>query len=226
MKKSASFYHIFASSPIKPIQEHMAKIFQCVDLLRAFFEYSVNADWASALTCHQKILALENAGDDLKKEIRLHLPNNLFMPVNRTDLLELLTVQDKIASKAKYIASLILTRKMQLPPNMVDDYRVFLARSIDVVRRASDAIHELDALVDTGFKGPEVALVTKMIQDLDDNERESDQLEFKLRGVLFHIENQLNPIEVVFLYKLIDWTGELADKAQHVGYRLEVLLAQ
>lgn len=224
--KGANFFSIFASSPIKPIQDHMDKVFACVVLLKDFFNFSLKQEWERAAGLHRQILALEGAADDLKKEIRLHLPSSLFMPVNRTDLLELLTMQDKIASKAKHLASLVLGRKMKLPEPIMEDYRAFLYRAIEAAEKAKDAIHELDELVDTGFKGPEVQRVTHMIQELDDIERDTDKLEFKLRNFIFGMENQLNPLEIIFLYKLIDWTGELADRAQHVGYRLEVLLAQ
>jgi len=224
--KGTNFFSIFASSPIKPIQEHADKVFACVALLKEFFELSLKQEWGPAAGLHQRILGLETAADELKKEIRLHLPSTLFMPVNRTDLLELLTMQDKIASKAKHIASLVLGRKMKLPDVLLENYREFLYRSIEAVDKAKDAIHQLDELVDTGFKGPEVAMVTQMIQELDDIERDTDNLEFKLRNRIFEMEVALNPLEIIFLYKLIDWTGELADRAQHVGYRLEVLLAQ
>ena len=40
-----------------------------------------------------------------------------------------------------------------------------LARAIKAVMKAKKAIHELDELVDTGFRGPEVLRVTKMIQE-------------------------------------------------------------
>ncbi|MEY3182409.1 MAG: hypothetical protein RLZ35_394 [Pseudomonadota bacterium] len=224
--KGANFFNIFASSPIKPIQEHMNKVVSCVELLQEFMAYAVLQEWKTAEGVHHRILALENVADDLKREIRLHLPSNMFMPVNRIDLLELLTMQDKIASKAKHLSGLVMGRRMVLPQVVVEDYQQFLARSIKAVMKARKAIHELDELVDTGFRGPEVLRVTKMIQELDDVERETDKLEFKLRNAVFELESAYNPLDVIFWYKLIDWTGELADRAQHVGYRLEVLLAQ
>ena len=204
----------------------MDKVASCAELLKDFMAFSFAKEWKDAEKVHEDILAHEHQADDLKREIRLHLPNSMFMPVNRTDLLELLTNQDKIASKVKHIASLVLGRKMKLPEALVPDYENFVDRSIAAVKKAKRAIHELDELVDTGFRGPEVSRVNKMIQELDDVERESDKLEFKLRNAVFRLESEHNPLDVIFWYKLIDWTGELADRAQHVGYRLEVLLAQ
>jgi len=36
----------------------------------------------------------------------------------------------------------------------------------------------------------------------------------------------MDPVEVMFLYKVIDWVGALADLAQRVGSRFELMLAR
>jgi len=51
-------------------------------------------------------------------------------------------------------------------------------------------------------------------------------LQIKLRKMLFDIEDQYNPIDVMFLYKIIEWVGVLADQAQRVGSRIELMLAR
>ena len=40
------------------------------------------------------------------------------------------------------------------------------------------------------------------------------------------LENELHPVNVMFLYKVIDSTGEIADRAQRVGSRLQLMLAR
>jgi hypothetical protein len=42
---------------------------------------------------------------------------------------------------------------------------------------------------------------------------------------LFKIEDSLEPVTVIFLYQVIELTGEIADMAERVGRRLELLLA-
>ena len=88
------------------------------------------------------------------------------------------------------------------------------------------AINELDELVETGFRGHEVKLVQKMIKKLDKVESETDTLEKKARHKLFAIEKDLPPVDVMFLYKIIELTGDVADRAQQVGSRLQLLLAR
>ena len=46
-----------------------------------------------------------------------------------------------------------------------------------------------------------------------------------LRGALFEIEKTLDPIDAIFMYQVIELTGEVADMAERVGRRLELLLS-
>ena len=93
-------------------------------------------------------------------------------------------------------------------------------------QQASKAINELDELLETGFKGREVTLVEKMLVELDAIEQDTDDMQIKIRRQLRAIENELNPVDVMFLYKIIEWVGELADIAERVGSRLELMLAR
>jgi uncharacterized protein len=216
---------VFGESPIKPMLHHMEYIVSCVKELQPFFEAVLKQDWERASGVHTSILKLESKADDLKKEIRLHLSNTLLMPIARIDLLSLLTTQDKVASKAKHIASLVLGRKTVLPETIASHYLAFVRRSIDSILQAQKAILELDGLLESGFKGRAVKTVGKMVLELDQIERDTDEFQVSLRQKLFEIEKTLDPIDTIFLYKIIDWTAGVADRAQHVGHRLESLLA-
>ena len=82
-----------------------------------------------------------------------------------------------------------------------------------------------DELFTSGFRGAEVALVESLLEELDQIETETDDRQAALRGSLFVLENELNPIDVMFLYQVIELTGEVADMAERVGRRLELLLS-
>ncbi|QLE86847.1 TIGR00153 family protein [Shewanella sp. Scap07] len=221
-----SILGVFAKSPIKPLQEHIDKVHSCASILIPFFEATAAKDWDKAVQLRKQISIAEREADELKREIRLTLPGGLFMPVERTDLLELLTQQDKIANKAKDISGRIIGRQLQIPAAIQDPFIAYLARCIDAVTQAQEAINELDDLLETGFRGREVDLVAKMIAELDKIEEDTDDLQIKIRRQLFSIEGELNPVDVMFLYKIIEWVGDLADLAERVGSRLELMLAR
>jgi predicted phosphate transport protein (TIGR00153 family) len=148
------------------------------------------------------------------------------MPVERTDLLELITQQDKIANKAKDIAGRVVGREMVIPQSIQNDFIAYLERCVDATKQASKAINEFDELLETGFRGREVTLVESMLEKLDSIEQDTDEMQIKIRQELRAIESELNPVDVMFLYKIIEWVGELADIAERVGSRLELMLAR
>ena len=226
MAQSSYFSKIFGSSPVTPLQKHINKVVLCVEQLIPYFESVIKNDWEKAAEVQNQLVLLEHDADEIKNELRLHLPSSLFMPIDRRDVLEVLDLQDHIANKAKDISGLILGRKMSLPESISSAYMEFLRRCIDATRQAQVAINELDELVATGFRGDEAVRVKKMIEELHTIEGETDDIQIKLRAALYKIEKELPPIDVMFIYKIIEWTGDLADYAQSTGNRLQLMLAK
>ena len=220
-----SFLQVFAKSPIKPLEEHSNKVQQCCESLVPFFEAVFQEDWKEAESCYQHISDLEKQADDIKRDIRLNLPNGIFMPVARTDVLELLSQQDRIANKAEDIAGRVAGRELNIPEPIRQPFTQYLDRCIDATRMANKVINELDELLATGFRGREVELVERMIDTLDDIENDTDTMQVALRRALQSIEDQHNPIDMMFLYRIIEWMGDLADLAERVGSRLEIMLS-
>ena len=172
-----------------------------------------------------QIEALENEADDLKKEIRLHMPTSLFMPVPREDLLELLLVQDRIANRTRDVSGIIMGRKMEIPDVIAERFIAFVESNIAAAKQARKSVRELDELFTAGFKGAEVDLLSELIEELDGIETYTDTQQTKIRSALFEVEKTLDPIDAIFLYEVIEITGEIADMAERVGRRLELLLS-
>ena len=80
-------------------------------------------------------------------------------------------------------------------------------------------------LFTAGFKGAEVDLISELIEELDAIETHTDEQQTQIRSALFRIEKTLDPIDAIFLYEVIQLTGEIADMAERVGRRLELLLS-
>ena len=217
--------NIFGSSPVRPLEKHIGISYSCAKQLNGFFAAAIKGDWEKAAVFRGEIERLEHEADDLKKEIRLGLPKSLFMPVPREDLLELLLVQDKIANRTKDVSGIVLGRKLPIPADIADQFLEFVDRNVDAAKQARKSVRELDELFTAGFRGAEVELVTALIDKLDQIETDTDDKQAALRAAVYAIEETLNPIDAVFLYQVIELTGEIADMAERVGRRLELLLS-
>lgn len=217
---------LFGTSPVRPIQQHFAKATACAAELLPFFEAAMAGEWDKAAESRHRIIELEHEADALKRQLRLALPSSLMMPVNRSDVLDLLSMQDAIANQAKDISGIVTGRQMQIPPAMRDPYVEFLRCCLRAVTQAEKTVGELDELFESGFRGKEVDVVIEMTEELDRIENEGDDQQVELRHRLFQIERDLPPVDVMFLYQIIEGTGELGDLAHRVGSRLHLLIAK
>jgi uncharacterized protein len=217
---------LFGRSPIGPIQEHMQVANEAAQLLPLFFRASAESDWAAADATFKEICNAERGADKLKRSVRRHLPKSLFLPVPRTDLLELVTIQDHVANIAKDIAGLVLGRQMRFPEPLQEPLLELVTGCADTTGQALLAIRELDELLEVGFSGREVKRVEGMVKELEKLEGRTDKLSEALRGKLFKMESELPPVDVMFYYKIIELLTAMADEAERVGHRLQIIMAK
>jgi predicted phosphate transport protein (TIGR00153 family) len=216
---------VFGASPALPLQDHGNTCYQAAKELITMFEYAVAEQWDKVEESRATIVRLENEADELKKQIRSHLPKSLFMPVPREDILNLLLVQDRIANKARHVSGLVAGRRMHIPEPIQKDFIAFASRNVDAAKQARKSIRELDELFETGFRGAEAKLVIRLVEELDAIEHDTDDMQANLRQELFKLEKDLPPIDVMFLYRVIELVGDIADVAERIGRRLELLLS-
>jgi uncharacterized protein len=219
--------NLFGRSPIGPIQEHMSIVNQAAQLVPDLLRASAVDDWEKAGQIRMEIVKAEAAADSLKRSVRRNLPNSLFLPVRRSDLLTLIGIQDHVANTAKDIAGLIIGRKIRFPPTLHDTSIKLAEVAAATSHEALRAIQELDELLEVGFTGSEeIRRVEDMLKTVDDLERHSDELAIDLRTGLFGLEKDLAPVDVMFLYQIITLICTVADDAESVGNRLQILLAK
>ena len=113
MKSTNPMAALFGKSPFKPIQQHMRVVVDCASEVPPLFEALVAGDQAKVEAQKDLIFAKEQAADEIKNQLRGHLPKSIMMPVDRRDLLEVLAMQDSIADTAQDIAGGNLHRTVQ-----------------------------------------------------------------------------------------------------------------
>ncbi|HIG80023.1 MAG TPA: TIGR00153 family protein [Cycloclasticus sp.] len=217
---------LFGASPVAPLQEHMTLVDQCVSKLVELFEFMSSGDTESVEKVYHQIAELEQKADDKKHFLRENLPTGLFMPIERQDLLDALRVQDLLANRARDIAGIIVGRKLQFPEPAAQQAIILVKATVDTCHQALKVVNELDELIETGFRGHAVRVVESMLIELDDLESETDRIQVDLRSALFAVERELHPIDVMFMYRIIESVAHIADDAERVGRRFQLMLAK
>lgn len=226
MAKGTTFTKLFRQSPFSALQAHMRIVLECAREVLPLIEALAEDDAATVKQRKDRIFATEAEADELKNELRRHLPKSLFMPVDRRDLLEVLHLQDTIANTAQDIAGLLVERQMTIPEFLREPLIALTSRCIDTCEQSASVIEELDELLAVGFGGRQVEKVDTMLKKLNEIEDETDELGIALARSLFEHEDEMNPVSVMMWYRLIEWIGDLADYAEKVGDRLRLLIAR
>ena len=226
MRKKPQIASMFGKSPFKALQTHMGLVKECVLEVPILFDALIEKD-AQTLTAQQeKIFAKEEEADILVDELRIHLPRSLFMAVDRSDLLDLLKLQDNIADKAQDIAGLMMERDMSVPQEMAEPLQALVRRCVDACMHAVTIVERIDELIETGFRGREASDVEALVNELCGIEDETDKMGRDLVQLLFSIEDNMKPVSVMFWYQMIQWIGNLGDHAEEVGNQMRLLIAK
>ena len=216
---------IFAKSPFKPLREHMDKVVESVVPLNDFFEALFQEDYSRVEKIQQQVIQAEKEADSIKNEVRNHLPRNIFMPINRRDLLEMLDMQDSIADVAQDIVILLNIRRMNLTKELSQDVIHFVKKSQDVCYLARGLTQEFGDVIESGFGQHEIKKLLEMIDNVSIAETEADNLEDALVHRFFQEEEKMNSVDAVFWYKIFELIGDIADFSKKTGNRLRLMIA-
>ena len=215
---------LVGKSPIGPMQKHMQVAILCAREVIPLLEAMAAADDQGIRDRRAEIDRLEHEADQLKHEIRSHMPRRFMMAMDRRTMLEILDYQDSIADVAQDIAELADQRGMHLP-ELLREPVLSMAHSVLVAcEQGQRIIDELDELVETGFGEREVARVDEMIRELGRLESQTDADLDRAARALFSMETELG-VATVFWHQIILWIANLADLAERVGNRLRLLIA-
>lgn len=215
---------LFGKSPFAPLQTHMDKVASCVGELPSLFQALFAQDLSTIEENVTKISQLEHEADLTRHDIRTHLPKSLFLPVDHSSLLEILSLQDSLADQAEKIAYKCATRKLILLPEMQEDFSSLCTKVIEAFWLVRKVIEELEELLESSFGGVEAQKVKGMVEQIAFCEYETEQLQHQLTKNLYRGGDTMPYPAFHLCLGLIDEIGELARISEELGNRVRMLL--
>ena len=226
IKSTTPLSGLFRTSPFKPLQEHMRTVFSCICCLPPLFDALYRKDREQIKQFGEELISYETQADDIKQTFRLNMPNTLLLPVDREDLLTMISDQDRIADLAEDIAKVLLFRDMEVPDPLKEILDELLEGTMEISASAKDMIEQLDELLQVGFRGREQEKVSEMIAGVRKKEHNIDNIMHRIQRTLYENEQNFDPVSVVFWYQLIDRLGAISDQAENVADRLLLFLSK
>ncbi len=211
---------LFGKSPFAPLQTHMDLIAGCIGQLPLLFEAWLQGHPVDPAV--KKISELEREADLTKEGIRLHLPKSLFLPVDRSALLEILSIQEQIATQAEMIAFYTTIEGMKVPSGLQANFQLLVQKNTETFWRAQQVIKELDGLLESSFGGLEAEKVHSMIEHIAFLEHEAAQ---ELRSLKKQLYVTSIPHQTFhWTMQLIEAIGGLSLLSEQLANRVRLLL--
>lgn len=215
---------LFGKSPFGPLVEHTKKVTECVEVIRPLMEALVNEDYGEIRRLQDQVSKLEYEADTIKHEVREHLPRRYFLPVDRIELEKFIGCQDKIADKAEDFAVILTLRQTKLHPAVMDKFFDFVDQVFQVTNTLLSAAVELKNLAEVSFTGAKSGNVLSMLDGLNEEEWKADRIARSLSKDIFALENELDPITLLFYEKMLLVLSEIANEAENAGDMLRTMI--
>ncbi len=210
-------FNLFGRSPFQPLQKHMEKVAHCIHELVALFTAIKQGQEKQVQEIADHISSLEHAADRTKDEIRNNIPSSLFLSLDRSSFLEMLSLQDTLADKAEDIAVLVTLRPMKLLKTFEEPFLQFLQKNIDSFEMVRRIIQELQDLQESSFGGNEAKKVKAMVEAVAFKEHEADLLQRELLRALFASERELSYGLYIHWQKIFEVVGSLSNISEKLA---------
>ncbi|MCB9667357.1 MAG: TIGR00153 family protein [Myxococcales bacterium] len=216
---------LFVRSPLLQLGELMNRVVECCERVPDLFEKLIQNDQAGVESLAVEISRLEAKADEFKNRVRSHMPIRLFLPVDRRDILSLISKMDAVADSAEDAGVLLTLRTMTVPPEIHTSLRSLIKHVMDCVYCAQRITHQLDPLLEAGFKGRPADNVMTMIDELHRLEHEADIVQIQNARALFELEHDMPPTALFMWTKILNKVGDMANHAENVGDLFRLFIA-
>ncbi len=215
---------IFGRSPFIPLQMHMEKVAVCVDKIPEILDAYKKGESEKVEEISKKISKLEHEADLIKHDIRNNLPRGLFMPVDRSNILSILDIQDKIANKAENMG-VLLTFKLAGSVEQFDAvFNIYLEKCLKTFYATRDVIERLDELLETGFGGVEAHKAITLIDKVALMEHETDVSLREVIKTLLMYEDSITFGDFFLWSRVVRQIGGIADSSDKLAAAVRIIL--
>lgn len=215
---------LFGRSPFSPLQRHMDEVAECIWKISEIFDFYQRGEQDDVERLMLEISELEHSADRIKNDIRNRLPKGLFLPVDKNNLLEILSLQDCIADIAENIGVILTLRPYQSINKIEGTFNAFLEKNIEAFQKVKLIIDELNELLESSFGGVEAEKVKKMVDEVAYHEHEADLLQRSLLKILYNSDGQADHTIFFLWMHIIEEVGGIANLSEKLANRVRMTL--
>lgn len=217
---------LLVKSPLPRVSEQMAAVVQCADRVPRVIAHLCAGEQDAIVALAKEISMLEGRADEAKNLVRTEMPVRLFLPVDRRDVLRLVSQIDAIADCAEDVGVLLTLRTYDVPDEMAAVLQSFVQRVMEVVHSAARLVDQLEGLQGSGFGGKPADEARLRIEEIARQEHEADKLQDQCAKILFGMEDEMSAVSIFMWSKVLNKIGDMANHAENVGDQFRLFIAR
>lgn len=208
---------LFGRSPFSQLQQHMFQVGKCVEKMCEALDALQNGESEKLDVYATEVSQLEHQADQIKTDVRNRLLRRFFMPMDRSDVLEILSLQDSIADTAEDVCVVLTMKELPFPESIRDDFINFRDLNLKAFNIVAEIINELDELIESGFGGAEAEKIRSMAHDAAFAEHQCDLVQIQLLKKIYALDDSMSTGEFHLWMRVTRVLGRISNLAENLA---------
>lgn len=211
---------LFGRSPFGQIQQHMGQVSKCIDKMSEALDAVKAGNFESLERISTEISQLEHQADQIKDDIRERLLKRFFMPIDRAEVLEILSLQDSLADTAEDICKVVTLKPLPFPEDLKQDFEKFVELNVQACQICASIINQMDELIESGFGGPEAERIRGLAKDTAFAEHQADEVQLRLLRKIYAHDTDFSIGEFHLWMRVTRVLSRLANISENLANRV------
>jgi hypothetical protein len=211
---------LFGRSPFGQMKLHMEHVARCVKKMAEALETAQAGRYELLDGLADEASDLEHQADEVKNDIRSRLLKRVFMPIDRMEVLEILSLQDSLADTAEDVCRVLTFKKLPIPAAISDDFTKFIHHNLAAFQVAASIVGQFDELIESGFGGVEAERIRGLASQTAFAEHQADMVQVQLLKKIYSMESELSFAEFHLWMRLTNVLSELSNLSEDLAERV------
>ncbi|MCL4164682.1 UNVERIFIED_CONTAM: hypothetical protein GTU68_023389 [Idotea baltica] len=142
------------------------------------------------------------------------------MPIDRAEVLEILSLQDSLADCAEDFCKVITLKQLPFPDGVREEFEKFAELNVKAFEVAALIIGQLDELIESGFGGSEAERIRALAHDVAFTEHQADQILLALLRKIYANDDKMSTGEFHLWMRMTRVLNRIANISENLANRV------
>ena len=205
------------------LKKHARLVLECAERLSLSLEAYYKKDTTQLEEIAKHIFEIEKEADQLKRNIRGHLPKGILLPVERFELFLYLKEQDAIADATEEIINWLSFKYVKIPKELFEEIESLLTKSIESLKYLENLItYSADFLLNRNENSRNQA--KDIVREIRYSQYLAEEFGNKVKKEIFSKLN--DSLTLFYTLKLVDLILGIPHHAENTADLMRVMIAK